>query len=93
MRIFSGIQPTGGKHLGNYLGAIRHYVAGQGRGESIHRIVDLHAISLSRTNRGISPEPSMTPRRLLCAAGLDPERCILFRQSDVINRPRKKCWN
>src|SRR6187431_283089 len=45
-RIFSGIQPTGRKHLGNYIGAIRHYVEGQGRGEGIYCIVDLHAITV-----------------------------------------------
>ena len=51
MRIFSGIQPTGRKHLGNYIGAIRQYVAGQERaeregGESIYCVVDLHALSV-----------------------------------------------
>ncbi len=82
MRIFSGIQPTGRKHLGNYLGAIRQYVAGQDRGESIYCIVDLHATT-------VPYEPDELPRAvldttaLLMAAGLDPERCILFRQSDV----------
>ena len=47
MRIFSGIQPTGRKHLGNYLGAIVQYVAGQERGEGIFCIVDLHAITVA----------------------------------------------
>ena len=47
MRIFSGIQPTGRKHLGNYIGAIRQYVEGQDRGEAIYCIVDLHAISVA----------------------------------------------
>src|SRR5215211_1269219 len=45
-RIFSGIQPTGRKHLGNYIGAIRQYVEGQDEGEAIYCIVDLHAISV-----------------------------------------------
>ncbi len=85
MRIFSGIQPTGRKHLGNYIGAIRQYVAGQDRvadGEAIYCIVDLHALS-------VPYEPAELRERLydttaiLIAAGLDPERCILFRQSDV----------
>jgi tryptophanyl-tRNA synthetase len=82
VRIFSGIQPTGRKHLGNYIGAIRQYVEGQDRGEAIYCIVDLHAIS-------VAFEPSELRERLydtaaiLLAAGLDPERCILFRQSDV----------
>ncbi len=47
MRIFSGIQPTGRKHLGNYIGAITQYVAGQDRGEAIFCIVDLHALTVA----------------------------------------------
>ena len=47
MRIFSGIQPTGRKHLGNYIGAITQYVAGQDRGEAIYCVVDLHAITVA----------------------------------------------
>jgi tryptophanyl-tRNA synthetase len=81
--IFSGIQPTGRKHLGNYIGAIRQYVEGQDRGDpAIFCIVDLHALS-------VPYEPAELRERLydttaiLLAAGLDPERCILFRQSDV----------
>ncbi len=82
MRIFSGIQPTGRKHLGNYIGAISQYVIGQERGEGIFCIVDLHALT-------VQYEPAELRERLydttaiLLAAGLDPERCILFRQSDV----------
>jgi tryptophanyl-tRNA synthetase len=81
--IFSGIQPTGRKHLGNYIGAIRQYVEGQERGEpAIFCVVDLHAIS-------VAYDPAELRQRLydttaiLLAAGLDPDRCILFRQSDV----------
>ncbi len=82
MRIFSGIQPTGRKHLGNYIGAISQYVASQERGEGIFCIVDLHAIT-------VPYEPAELRERLydttaiLLAAGLDPGRCVLFRQSDV----------
>ena len=82
MRIFSGIQPTGRKHLGNYIGAIAQYVSSQERGEGIFCIVDLHAIT-------VSYEPGELRERLydtlaiLLAAGLDPGRSILFRQSDV----------
>ena len=55
MRIFSGIQPTGGKHLGNYVGAIVQYVASQERGEGIFCIVDLHAITVAYQPAG-SPD-------------------------------------
>jgi tryptophanyl-tRNA synthetase len=83
MIIFSGIQPTGRKHLGNYIGAIRQYVEGQDRGDpAIYCIVDLHATT-------VSYDPDELRRRtrdtaaLLLAAGLSPDRCILFRQGDV----------
>jgi tryptophanyl-tRNA synthetase len=83
VRIFSGIQPTGRKHLGNYIGAIRQYVEGQERGDpAIYCIVDLHAT-------GVAYDPAALPgyvldtAAMLLAAGLDPARCILFRQSDV----------
>ena len=82
MRIFSGIQPTGSKHLGNYIGAIRQYVEGQNRGEAIYCIVDLHAITVDFDPGDLRARVYDTTA-LLIAAGLDPERCILFRQSDV----------
>ena len=86
MRIFSGIQPTGRKHLGNYIGAIRQYVEGQGRGEAIYCVVDLHAITVAYDPRALSGHVLDTTAMLL-AAGLDPARCILFRQSDVREHP------
>jgi tryptophanyl-tRNA synthetase len=83
MRIFSGIQPTGRKHLGNYIGAIRQYVEGQDRGDpAIYCIVDLHAISVAWDPAELRTNLYDTAAILL-AAGLDPERCVLFRQSDV----------
>jgi tryptophanyl-tRNA synthetase len=82
MRIFSGIQPTGRKHLGNYIGAIVQYVAGQGRGEAIYCIVDLHATTVAFDPAELR-ELTYDTLAILLAAGLDPERCILFRQSDV----------
>ncbi len=82
VRIFSGIQPTGRKHLGNYIGAIRQYVDGQDRGEAIYCIVDLHAISVAYDPAELR-EHVYDTTAILIAAGLDPERCILFRQSDV----------
>jgi tryptophanyl-tRNA synthetase len=82
MRIFSGIQPTGRKHLGNYIGAITQYVAGQDRGEALYCVVDLHAISVAYEPSALRTSVYDTAATLL-AAGLDPERCIFFRQSDV----------
>jgi tryptophanyl-tRNA synthetase len=82
MRIFSGIQPTGRKHLGNYIGAITQYVAGQDRGEAIYCVVDLHAITVAYEPTALRESVYDTAATLL-AAGLDPDRCIFFRQSDV----------
>jgi tryptophanyl-tRNA synthetase len=83
VRIFSGIQPTGSKHLGNYIGAIVQYVAGQERGDpAIYCIVDLHAITVDYDPVDLRQRVYDTTA-ILIAAGLDPERCILFRQSDV----------
>jgi tryptophanyl-tRNA synthetase len=82
MRIFSGIQPTGRKHLGNYIGAITQYVAGQDRGEAIYCIVDLHATTVPYDPAELR-ERTYDTAAILIAAGLDPDRCILFRQGDV----------
>jgi tryptophanyl-tRNA synthetase len=83
MRIFSGIQPTGQKHLGNYIGAIRQYVEGQHRGDpAIYCIVDLHALTVPWDPATLR-ESVYDTTAILLAAGLDPERCVLFRQSDV----------
>ena len=81
-RIFSGIQPTGRKHLGNYIGAIRQYVEGQDRGAAIYCIVDLHAITVPY-DPGELRELLHDTTAILLAAGLDSERSILFRQTDV----------
>ena len=83
MRIFSGIQPTGKKHLGNYIGAIRQYVEGQDRGDpAVFCIVDLHAITVAYDPKELR-ERLYDTTAILLAAGLDPDRCVLFRQSDV----------
>ena len=63
MRIFSGIQPTGRKHLGNYIGAIAQYVAAQERGEGIFCIVDLHAITVAYDPVELRERLYDTPRR------------------------------
>ena len=90
MRIFSGIQPTGRKHLGNYIGAITQYVAGQDRGEGIYCIVDLHATTVPYEPAALRESVYDTAATLL-AAGLDPARCIFFRQSDV-QEHTELCW-
>ena len=83
MRIFSGIQPTGRKHLGNYIGAIRGYLEGQQRADpAIYCMVDLHATSVAYDPAKL-PTYVLDTTAMMIAAGLDPERCILFRQSDV----------
>ena len=91
MRIFSGIQPTGRKHLGNYLGAIRQYVEGQDRGDpAIYCIVDLHATTVPYDPAELRSRVYDTTAMLL-ASGLDPARCILFRQGDV-HEHTELCW-
>jgi tryptophanyl-tRNA synthetase len=82
VRIFSGIQPTGRKHLGNYIGAIVQWVEGQDRGETIYCIVNLHAITVPY-EPAVLREAVYDTAAILLAAGLDPDRCIFFRQGDV----------
>jgi tryptophanyl-tRNA synthetase len=91
MRIFSGIQPTGRKHLGNHIGAVRGYVEGQDRGDpAIYCIVDLHAITVAYDPQELRGYLYDTAAMLL-ASGLDPARCVLFRQSDV-REHTELCW-
>src|SRR5262245_44906186 len=90
IRIFSGIQPTGAKHLGNLIGAVRQYVEGQDRGQSIYCLVDLHALTVDHDPDGLRRQVHDTVA-ILMAAGLDPARCILFRQSDVWEHAYL-CW-
>jgi tryptophanyl-tRNA synthetase len=83
VRIFSGIQPTGRKHVGNYIGAIRGYLAGQERADpAIYCMVDLHATSVAYDPKAL-PGYVLDTTAMMIAAGLDPDRCILFRQSDL----------
>jgi tryptophanyl-tRNA synthetase len=81
-RIFSGMQPTGNLHLGNYLGALRNWVKLQREFDCIFCIVDLHAITLPQ-----EPEEMRRATREVAAAyiasGIDPEHCIIFNQSMV----------
>jgi tryptophanyl-tRNA synthetase len=81
-RVLSGIQPSGGLHIGNYIGAIRQWVAGQDRRENFICVVDLHAITVSQ-----EPEALLARTRelaaMLFASGIDPARTTLFVQSHV----------
>jgi len=89
-RVFSGIQPSGRLHLGNYLGAVQQWVAGQDERENYICVVDLHAITLP-----IEPETLRRQTRelaaMLLAAGIDPERSTLFVQSHV-RAHAECCW-
>ena len=81
-RIFSGVQPTGNLHLGNYLGAIRNWVRLQRDYDCVFCIVDLHAITVPQhpeTLRAATREVTAA----YIAAGIDPERCVIFNQSMV----------
>ena len=81
-RVFSGIQPSGYVHLGNYLGAVRNWVASQDEHESYFCIVDLHAMTLPWNPEELL-ERSLETAASLLACGLDPERVTLFLQSHV----------
>src|SRR6188474_964539 len=87
MRVLSGIQPTGEKHLGNYVGAIRRWVAEQHEVDAFHPIVDLHAITVPQEPEALR-ESTLDLAALLIACGLDPDICTLFVQSHVPEHPR-----
>jgi tryptophanyl-tRNA synthetase len=86
MRIFSGIQPTGDKHLGNYIGAISRWVATQEENESFICIVDLHSITVAYEPEELR-ESTLTLAALLIASGIEPERVTLFVQSHNPDHP------
>ena len=81
-RIFSGVQPTGTVHLGNYLGAIRNFVALQEDYDCIYCVVDLHAITLWQDPEELRRNTRQVTAAYL-AAGIDPKRNIIFNQSQV----------
>ena len=81
-RVFSGIQPTGDLHLGNYLGAIRNWVEMQDHTDAVFCVVDLHALTLPK-EKGEVRDDTLRLSQLLLASGLDPKRCTLFVQSHV----------
>ena len=81
-RIFSGVQPTGNLHLGNYLGAIKNWVRMQDDFECIYCIVDLHAITIPQDPAELIANTREVTAGLI-AAGIDPERSIIFNQSRI----------
>ena len=81
-RVFSGVQPTGNLHLGNYLGAIKNFVRLQENHECIYCVVDLHAITAWQTPRELSQNTREVAAAYL-AAGVDPKRSVIFNQSAV----------
>ena len=86
-RVLSGIQPTGTKHLGNYVGAIRQWAVEQHKHDAFFCVVDLHALTLEQDPVELRAKTAETAAVLL-AAGLDPEVCTLFVQSHVPQHPR-----
>ena len=82
MRIFSGIQPTGDKHLGNLIGGFRQYAATQERGDAFFCIVDLHSVTVEYEPADLH-ERTLDLYAMLLATGLDPERSTVFAQSHV----------
>ena len=78
--VFSGIQPSGNLHIGNYIGAVRRWAEGQKEGTNIFCIVDLHAITMPQEPKSLQ-EKTLELAALLLAAGIDPERSLLFVQS------------
>ena len=81
-RIFSGAQPTGQLHIGNYLGALKNWVALQDEYESFYCIVNLHAITLPQDPATLR-KATLDLARIYLAAGVDPEKATIFIQSDV----------
>ncbi len=82
-RVFSGVQPTGNLHLGNYLGALRNWVALQHEYDSIYCVVDLHAITIPQDPQKLAAK-TREVARIYLAAGIDPKVSTLFVQSDVL---------
>jgi tryptophanyl-tRNA synthetase len=89
-KVFSGIQPSGNFHLGNYLGAIRNWVNQQGEFDNTFCIVDLHSLSLPTTREGMRANIRSLANTLI-ASGIDPDQSTLFVQSDVAAHS-ELCW-
>jgi len=82
MRIFSGIQPTGTIHIGNYLGAIKQWIELQDKNECIFCIVDLHALTIPYSPKTLQ-DLILEKAIVYLAAGIDPEKSIIFIQSQI----------
>lgn len=89
-RVFSGIQPTGDTHIGNYLGAIKNWVARQGEKENFFCIVDLHSLTVPQNPETLRFE-TRSMAAMLLACGLDPDQCTIFIQSHV-SAHAEGCW-
>ena len=89
-RIFSGIQPSGNLHIGNYLGAIKQWVEMQERYESIFCIVDLHAITVPQNPKQLRAK-TLEIAKIYLASGIDPEKATLFVQSHM-KEHAELCW-
>ena len=90
MRVVSGIQPTGNLHLGNYLGAIRQWVQMQEQAESLFFLADLHALTVAIDPKELASN-TIEMAATLIAAGIDPDRAILFNQARV-SAHAELCW-
>lgn len=90
MRIFSGVQPTGQLHIGNYLGAIKQWVDFQKENECIFSVVDLHSITIPYDTKNLSKNIKEVATAYM-AAGIDPDKSILFVQSNV-KEHTELCW-
>ena len=86
-RVFSGIQPTGDVHLGNYVGAIRHWARDQHEHDAFYCVVDLHALTIPRDPEELRAKTLQTAIMLI-ACGLDPDVCTIFVQSHVPEHPQ-----
>jgi tryptophanyl-tRNA synthetase len=89
-RVFSGIQPSGNLHVGNYVGALKNWVAMQDRYENFFCIVDLHAITVPQDPE-VLRQKIREVAAIYLASGLDPEKCVIFRQSRV-SAHAELCW-
>src|SRR5918994_434376 len=89
-RVFSGIQPSGNLHVGNYVGALKNWVAMQDAYENFFCIVDLHAITVPQDPE-VLRQKIREVAAIYLASGLDPEKCVIFRQSRV-SAHAELCW-